>query len=81
MVSADSGKKVERNCRGDANSAQCQLSFTVAIKSVSDIKTLLVDYHVLNRTTAETSKEGQQMVIATTIGVGETVERASPQNG
>lgn len=67
-----SGKTVERNSRGDASSVQCQLSFTVANNGVSVIETLLVEYHVLNRRTAEMIKEGQQMVIPKKIGIGET---------
>lgn len=73
---AASGKTVERNGRGDANSVQCQLNFTVANKGASVIETLLVEYHVLNRTTAETIKQGQQMVIAKKIGIGETTSAA-----
>ncbi len=70
-----SGVTVEQNSRGDADSAQCQLSFTVANRGASEIKSLLVDFDLLNLTTAEVIKQGRQMVITTKIGVGET---ASP---
>lgn len=67
-----SGETVEQNSRGDANSVQCQLSFTVANRGVSEIKSLMVNYDLLNRVTAEAVKSGLQMVIATKIGVGQS---------
>lgn len=66
------GETVEKNSRGDADSVQCQISFTVENRGASEIKSLVVNFDILNRTTAEVIKAGSQMVIATKIGVGET---------
>jgi len=66
------GKTVEKNSRGDADSVQCQLSFTVENRGASEIKSLVVNFDISNRTTAEVIKAGSQMVIAAKIGVGET---------
>jgi len=68
-----SGKTVEKNSRGDPNSVQCQLNFTVENRGESEIKSLAVTYDILNRATEEVIKAGSMMIIAVKIGIGETV--------
>lgn len=71
-----SGKTVERNSRGDPNSVQCQLNFTVENRGESEIKSMAVTFDILNRNTAEVIEARSVMIIAAKkIPIGET---ASP---
>lgn len=65
-----SGETVERNRSGDTNSARCIISFTVTNNSKAEVKSLVLDYHVLNRADGAVIKEGVNMVIAKAINPG-----------
>lgn len=66
------GSTVAANSRGDANSVQCQLGFTAHNRSNIDVKSLIVSYNVVRRSSGETIKTGWQMVIPSGIKAGAT---------